>query len=65
MADAESDLKLLYAKKFFGSCLFCVYIQAQIIDMAPIDGSQNFRVIMRYTAGVQYGIGSEIVLYHA
>jgi len=28
-----------------------------------LDGSQNVRVIMRYTAGVQYGIGSDIVLY--
>jgi hypothetical protein len=50
---------------FFGTGLLSDYNQAQIIDMAPIDGSQNFRVIMRYTAGVQYGIGSEIVLYHA
>jgi hypothetical protein len=31
--------------------------------MADIDGSQNVRVVMRFTAGVQYGVGSEIVLY--
>ena len=31
--------------------------------MADIDGSQNVRVVMRFTAGVQYGIGTEIVLY--
>ena len=31
--------------------------------MADLDGSQNVRVIMRFTAGVQYGIGSDIVLY--
>jgi len=31
--------------------------------MADLDGSQNVRVIMRYTAGVQYGIVSDIVLY--
>jgi len=36
----------------------------KLIDMADIDGSQNVRIVMRYTAGVQYGIGSDIVLYH-
>ena len=29
--------------------------------MADLDGSQNVRVIMRFTSGVQYGIGSDIV----
>jgi hypothetical protein len=50
---------------YFGTGLLSDYNEAKIIDMSDIDGSQNFRVIMRYTAGVQYGIGSEIVLYHA
>jgi len=31
--------------------------------MADLDGSQNVRIVMRYTAGVQYGLGSEIVYY--
>jgi hypothetical protein len=31
--------------------------------MEDLDGSQNVRVILRYTAAVQYGIGKEIVLY--
>jgi len=34
-----------------------------VIDLANIDGSQNVRVVMRFTAAVQYGVGSEIVLY--
>jgi len=29
--------------------------------MADIDGSDNIRVICKYTAGTQIGIGSEIV----
>jgi len=33
--------------------------------MADIDGSQNFRIIMRYTAGVQVGILGDIVYYGA
>jgi hypothetical protein len=35
----------------------------KVIDMADIDGSQQVRVVMRFTAGVQYGIGSDIVYY--
>lgn len=31
--------------------------------MADLDGSQNVRVIMRFTSGIQYGFGSEVVLY--
>ena len=31
--------------------------------MADIDGSQNVRVIMRFLAGVQYGIVEDIVTY--
>ena len=31
--------------------------------MADIDGSQNVRVVMRFSAGVQYGIEDEIVSY--
>lgn len=37
--------------------------EVKLIDMADIDGSQNVRVVMRFTAGVQYGIVSEIVTY--
>jgi len=33
------------------------------LDMGDLDGSQNVRAIMRFTSGVQYGIGSDIVLY--
>jgi len=31
--------------------------------MADIDGSQNVRVVMRFTAGVQYGIVEDITTY--
>ena len=37
----------------------------KVIDMADIDGSQNVRVVLRYTATVNFGIGAEIVLYSA
>ena len=38
--------------------------EVKVLDMADLDGSQNVRIIMRYTATVNYGIGSEIVLYN-
>ena len=48
---------------YFGTGLMSDQNQVKVIDMADIDGSQNVRIVMRLTAGVQYGIGSEIVLY--
>jgi hypothetical protein len=48
---------------YFGTGLLSDHNEVKLIDMADIDGSQNVRVVMRFTAGVQYGVGSEIVLY--
>jgi hypothetical protein len=47
----------------FGSSLYSELNQASIIDLGPINGSQNSRVILRGSAGVALGIGSEIVYY--
>ena len=48
---------------FFGTGLMSDQNLVKVIDMADIDGSQNVRVVMRFTAGIQHGIGSDIVLY--
>ena len=48
---------------YFGCGLMNDSQEVKLLDMSDLDGSQNVRVIMRYTAGVQYGIGSDIVLY--
>jgi hypothetical protein len=48
---------------FFGTGLLSDHNEVKVIDMADIDGSQNVRVVMRFTAGVQYGIVSDIVTY--
>jgi hypothetical protein len=48
---------------YFGTGLLADQNEVKVIDMAEIDGSQNVRIVMRFTAAVQYGIGSEIVLY--
>jgi len=60
--------KLVAAQKsnlFFGTGLLNDYNTVKVLDMSDIDGSQNFRVIMRYTAAVQFGIGQDIVYYGA
>jgi len=48
---------------YFGTGLLNDSQEVKILDMGDLDGSQNVRVIMRLTAGIQYGIGAEIVYY--
>ena len=47
----------------FGTGLLSDQNEVKILDMADLDGSQNVRIIMRFTAGVQYGIVEDIVTY--
>ena len=56
MVAAEKD------NMFFGTGLQSDMNEVKLIDLADIDGSQNVRVIMRFSAGVNFAIGSEIVL---
>ena len=48
---------------FFGTGLLADHNEVKLIDMADLDGSQNVRVVMRFTAAVQHGIGADIVYY--
>lgn len=48
---------------FFGTGLLSDKNEVRVMDMADLDGSQNVRVIMRFTYGIQYGIGADIVYY--
>lgn len=48
---------------YFGTGLLSDHNEVKLLDMGDLDGSQNVRVIMRFTAGVQYGIGSDLVLF--
>jgi len=68
VANGLSSNKMVAAQKsnlFFGTGLLSDKNEVRLIDMADIDGSQNFRLIMRLSAGIQYGIGSDIVYYGA
>jgi hypothetical protein len=63
-----ADSKIVAAQKsnlFFGTGLLSDYNEVKVLDMSNIDGSQNYRIIMRYTAGTQFGTGSDIVYYGA
>lgn len=62
------DNTIIAAQKsnlFFGTGLLNDTNVVRTLDMADLDGSQNVRMIMRMTAGVLHGIGSDIVLHHA
>jgi hypothetical protein len=48
---------------YFGTGLLSDYNEVKVIDLAEIDGSENIRVVMRFTAGVQYSAVEDIVTY--
>jgi hypothetical protein len=61
-----SDNTAIAAEKsnlFFGTGLLADHNEVKVLDMADLDGSDNVRVVMRFTAGVQYGIVEDIVTY--
>ena len=61
-----SDNTMVAALKsnlFFGTGLLSDHNEVKLIDMADLDGSQNVRVVMRFTSGVQFGIAADCVLY--
>jgi hypothetical protein len=66
LAEGMADNTMMLAQKsnlYFGTGLMNDSSLVKTLDMADLDGSQNVRVIMRFTAGVQYGISSDIVVY--
>jgi len=66
VADGLASTKAIAAQKsnlYFGTGLISDLTEVKVIDMQDIDGSQNCRVVMRMTAGVQYGFASDIVTY--
>ena len=66
VAQGLGDNKAVLAEKsnlFFGTGLLDDRNKVAVIDTSETLGDQNIRVVMRYTAGVQIGIGSSIVYY--
>ena len=48
---------------FFGTSLVSNMNEVKLLDMGDLDGSQNARVIARFSGSVNYGISSDIVVY--
>ena len=48
---------------FFATGLLNDYNEVRVIDMTPIDGSQNVRLVMRFTAAAAIGVGADVVYY--
>jgi hypothetical protein len=46
---------------FFGTDLLSDTTQVKMLDMSPLDGSENLRFVAKYSGGVQVGIGAEVV----
>ena len=66
-APGMSDNTIIAGQKsnfHFGTGLLSDYNEVRVLDMADIDGSQNFRVIMRYTAGTQIGFTNEVAAFN-
>lgn len=66
VAKGLASNKMILAQKsnlYFGTGILSDQNEVKVIDMSDIDGSQNVRIIMRFTAGVQHVFGGDIVLY--
>ena len=61
-----SDNKMYVAQRsnlYFGTGLLNSTNEVKTLDMGDLDGSNNVRMVMRFTSGVQFGIGADIVSY--
>ena len=59
-----ADNELVASEKsnlFFGTDLLSDATRITLMDMAQLDGSDNMRLVCRYSGGVQLGVGSDIV----
>lgn len=48
---------------FFGTGLLADHNEVKVLDMSDLDGSDNVRVVMRFTAGAQIGVIEDVVTY--
>ena len=66
MANGLGASQMVLAEKsnlWFGTSIASDWNEVRLLDMADLDGSKNVRVIMRFLAGVQYGVVEDIVAY--
>ena len=66
MANGLASNTALLAQKsnlYFATGLLNDMNEVSVLDLAQIDGSQNVRVVMRFTADAKYGFASDVVTY--
>jgi len=66
MANGLANNTALLAQKsnlYFATGLLNDMNEVKVLDMADVDGSQNVRVVMRFTADAKYGFASDVVTY--
>ena len=59
-----ADNQVIAAEKsnmFFGTDLLSDHTRITLMDMSALDGCDNMRLVARYSAGVQTGVGADIV----
>ena len=59
------DDQLVCAEKsnlYYGTDLLSDTTRIDLLDMRPLNGSQNLRLVARFTGGTQVGIGADVVL---
>jgi len=64
VCNGMADNQLVAAEKsnlFFGTDLLSDATRITLMDMAQLDGSDNMRLVARYSGGVQLGVGADIV----
>ena len=64
VANGMLDDQIVIAQEsnlFFGTDLLSDSTEIRVLDMAALDGSNNVRMVAKYTAGVQHGTGADIV----
>jgi hypothetical protein len=66
MANGLANNTALLAQKsnlYFATGLLNDMNEVKVLDMGDIDGSQNVRVILRFSADAKYGFASDVVTY--
>jgi len=66
MANGMASNTALLSQKsnlYFATGLLSDLNEVKVLDMGDIDGSQNCRVVMRFTADAKYGFATDVVTY--
>jgi len=68
VSDGILDDQMVAARSsnlFFGTDLLSDTTQIKMLDMGDLDGSNNLRLVAKFSAGAQIALPEEIVWYHA